>query len=88
MVFLDTMKSKIGLIFALVYVLLCIVLIASQGLFGESFIVIILGLPWSMIFSFFEFGNVAGALLYVMIFAPLVLNTYILYWLGSFFDRS
>lgn len=78
-----TSLSKIGVALAGMYVLLCIYFIATQGLFGESFIALILGLPWSMVFSLFEFGNASGALLYVMMIAPMVLNAIIFYGIGA-----
>jgi hypothetical protein len=81
------MKSKLGLIFAGVYILVAGYLITTQGLFGESFIALILGLPWSMLMAYFEFGGVAGPFLYVLIFTPLILNALILYWVGSKVER-
>ena len=77
------MNSKIGLLLAGLYIALCGYLIATQGLFGESFIAIILGLPWSLGFSYFEYGHVEGVLMYVFILAPLALNAYILYLIGK-----
>lgn len=77
-----TTRTSTGLTLAGLYILVCIALIATQGLFGESFIVIILGMPWSAMLAFFEFGNASGALLYVLVLAPLVLNALILYGIG------
>lgn len=82
-----TSRSVLGLSLAGVYAVVCVALIASQGLFGESFIALLLGLPWSMAFAYFEFGNVTGAMIYVMILAPLVLNAFILYWIGRAIGR-
>jgi hypothetical protein len=79
--------SRIGLTLALLYAAVSAFLIFSQGLFGESFVVLLLGFPWSFIPAFFEFGNVTGAMLYLLVFAPLVLNTLILYWIGSLIER-
>lgn len=81
------MNSKNGLILASIYIVLCAYLITTQGLFGESFIAIILGLPWSLAFSFFEYGNVEGILMYVFVLAPMALNAYILYCLGSLIGK-
>lgn len=77
-----------GLILSGMYVVLCVYLIATQGLFGESFIAIILGLPLSMAFAAIEFGNATGPLLYVMIFLPLAVNALVLYRIGSLFGKK
>lgn len=74
--------SKIGFLLAGIYLALAVLLISTQGIFGESFIVIILGLPWSLIPSFFEFGNVASPLVYLMVLIPLAVNAAILYGIG------
>jgi hypothetical protein len=81
------MKSKYGLILAGIYILIAVFLIATQGLFGESFIAIILGLPWVLLFSLVEFGGVEGAMMYVLILTPMVLNAILLYLIGWFFER-
>lgn len=81
------MKSKLGLGLSLTYIILSIILLATQGIFGESFIALILGLPWSMLFAYIEYGGASGTLLYIMILAPLVLNAALLYWIGSFISR-
>lgn len=70
------------------YLLLCAYLIATQGLFGESFIAILLGLPWTLILAYFEFFNVTPPLAYVLILAPIALNAAILYWIGSLFGKK
>lgn len=79
--------SIIGLALSGIYVLVSLYLIATQGLFGESFIVIILGLPWSFLLALMEFGSVTGFWLYVLVLAPLVLNAWILYVIGALFRR-
>jgi len=81
------MKSKLGLALASLYVLLAVYLIATQGLFGESFIALILGLPWSMIPSFFEFGGASGVLMYVLLLGPIALNVALLYFIGTVLAR-
>ncbi len=83
-----TSRSTLGILLAGAYVLLCIFLIATQGLFGESFIALILGMPWTLIFASSEFGNASGAILVVMLIVPMVLNAIILYWLGSLLGRA
>ena len=62
-------------------------LIYTQGLFGESFIALILGLPWTLALSYFEFGGASGAMLYVLLLAPIALNTLILYTIGKLLSR-
>jgi len=79
-----TARTSTGIIFAGLYALLCSILIATQGLFGESFIAILLGLPLSMVLASIEFGNVSGILLYVLVLLPIVINAFALYWLGYF----
>ena len=80
--------SPIGLTLSGIYVLLSLYLIATQGLFGESFIVIILGMPWSFLLAMMQFGSVSGFFLYILVLAPLVLNAWILYGIGSLFRKK
>lgn len=82
------MKSKLGLVLAGAYIAVAVYSIATQGLFGESFIAIILGLPWTLVLAYFEFGGVEGMLMYVLIIAPMVLNAFLLYRLGNFIGRK
>lgn len=77
------MISKLGHILAGLYIIFSSYLVATQGLFGESFIAIILGLPWSLGLSYFEYWNAEGALMYILILAPLALNTVVLYCIGK-----
>jgi hypothetical protein len=79
--------KKINIFLPALYLLVSAYLIATQGLFGESFIVIILGLPWSFALAYFEFGNVSGMWLYALVLAPLMLNAAILWWIGSLFGK-
>ncbi len=82
------MRSKLGWVFAGAYVLTAAYLIYTQGLFGESFIAIILGMPWALLPSFFEYGGGGGfVLMHVLIFGPMALNTVLLYWIGSMISR-
>ena len=81
------MKSKLGWVLAGAYIIVSAYLIATQGLTGESFIAIILGLPWSMLGAFFEYGNSDGFVLYVMLLVPMALNAFLLHWLGSAIGR-
>ena len=54
-------------------------LIFTQGLFGESFIAVILGLPWSFLMALLgqPLSNP-----YMMVLTPIVLNVIALYWIG------
>ncbi len=71
------------------YLLLCAYLIGTQGLFGESFIAIILGIPWSFALAFFEYGgDPSTPMLYVLVLGPIALNAAILYWIGSLFEKK
>ncbi len=81
-------RSKVGFVLSGAYVIITILLVATQGLFGESFIALILGLPWSLALAAFEYGNASGPLLYLFVVGPLVLNAFVLYWIGSLFDRN
>ncbi len=80
--------SKAGIFTAGMYVLVCVFLIISQGLFGESFIAIILGVPWSFALAAVEFGGAKGPILYVLVLAPLVLNMLVLYWVAATIEGS
>lgn len=75
--------SKFGLVLAISYLFIALGLIARDGLFGESFIALILGLPWSLIFAYFEYFTVTGWLLFVLLMVPILLNAYLLYCLGK-----
>lgn len=79
--------SRTGVILAGAYIAICAVLISTQGLFGESFISLILGLPWTLGLAFFEYFNADGALVYALALAPLALNAMILYWIGARVSR-
>lgn len=71
-----------------IYLLISAFFLYTQGLFGESFIAIILGLPWTLALSYFEFGGVEGALLYILLLAPIALNAFILYCIGKAVSRT
>lgn len=70
-----------------IYIGISAYLLATQGIFGESFVVLLLGLPWSLIPSFFEFGGAEGAVLYALVLLPLLVNAIVFYLLGKFFGR-
>jgi hypothetical protein len=81
------MKSRLGFILAGVYFAAALYLIAAQGLTGESFIAVILGIPWSFILAFFEYGNVDGVPLIILLLFPIILNGVLLYKIGSHFKK-
>lgn len=62
-------------------------LIATQGFYGESFIALILGMPWSLGFTYFEYFNVDGVVLGTLLLLPMALNAYILYRIGAALGR-
>ncbi len=81
-------KSKLGLAFSGFYIVLSIILIAVQGLFGESFIALILGLPWSLLLALIEYGHAGGIFIYILLLGPLALNAGLLYWIGSVLSKK
>lgn len=76
--------SKIGLTVSGIYLLLCVYLITTQGLTGESFIALILGIPWSFGFAFVEYWHADGIVLAALLLLPIALNAYLLYVIGSY----
>lgn len=85
---MKTRSSKAGPVLAGAYILLCAFLIITQGLFGESFIALILGLPWVLLYAVFEPANVSGSMAYVLVLAPIVLNAVLLYLIGSLIGKK
>jgi hypothetical protein len=81
-------NSKLGLGLGGVYILLSIILIGTQGLFGESFIALILGLPWSLLLALIEYGHASGVFIYILLLGPIALNAYLLYWIGSVLSKK
>ncbi len=82
------MTSKLGLGLAGVYLVVSAFLIMSQGLFGESFIAIILGVPWSFLFAFFEYWQASNLPLTLLLLAPIGLNAFLLLWIGNRLSRT
>ena len=75
--------SKIGLALAGAFLLISAALILSQGLFGESFIALQLGVPWVFVLAYFEFFNPQStALLATLLLIPVALNALVLYYAG------
>ena len=84
--------SKVGLTLSGLYLLGSIYLILTQGLFGESFIVLILGLPWSFGTVLLGFTATNTVFLYILFLTPILFNIIIFYWMGVgiqklFFNR-
>ena len=81
-------QSKIGLTLSILYLLVSVFLILSQGLFGESFIAIILGLPWSFLMIYFNLPIISEnnplfpLFLYIWVLGPVIVNITLFYWIG------
>ncbi len=75
--------SKPGIITAGVYLALSLYFISTQGLAGESFIAIVLGIPWSFVLALVEYGSAQGPILTVLLLTPIALNALILYWFAA-----
>jgi len=87
-------KSKVGLILSFLYLIGSIFLILSQGLFGESFIAILLGFPWSFLIVLGAVNTIVSdssplysLFLYVRIFVPIIVNIVVLYWVGFVLEK-
>lgn len=83
-----TSRHTAGLLLAGAYALLSVFLVLTQGLFGESFIVILLGLPWTLALTAIEFGNASEGVLMAAVIAPMVLNAVILYGIGYWLGKA
>ena len=92
------LKSKTGLTLSFLYLGISIFLIISQGLFGESFIAVILGLPWSFLIVYFKLFTISQhhplflLFLYIETLGPIIVNIILFYWIGvgveKLFSRS
>lgn len=87
-------KSKVGLILSFLYLIGSIFLILSQGLFGESFIAILLGFPWSFLIVLGGIRSIVSdssplysLFLYSRILAPIIVNIVVLYWVGFVLEK-
>ena len=84
-------QSKVGWVFAGLYLATAVFLIRSQGLFGESFIAVVLGLPWSALLVFIGAQRLGSLLypvgLYAVVLFPIILNTSLLYLIGFGVER-
>lgn len=81
--------SKMGLVLAGAFTLGSVFLIATQGLFGESFVALILGLPWVLGLAYFEFFNPQSAfVLGTLLIFPIVINIALLYTIGMLIESG
>ena len=83
-------NSKVGLALSFLYLIVSIFLILSQGLFGESFIAILLGFPWSFLIVLGEINTIVSdssplfsLFLYSWVLAPIIVNLVLFYWIGA-----
>ncbi len=86
--------SKTGLNLALGYLVVCGILITIFGFFGETFIVLILGAPWSIPLSLLtqyyaplEGTGYYNTVVYITYSAATLLNAVMLYWIGKLFSK-
>lgn len=80
--------SKLGAAFVGIYIAIGAYFILTQGLFGESFIALILGLPWVLIPAYFEFFGLQNDIaMMVFTLTPLVINIVLLYFVGLLIGR-
>ena len=75
------------MVFAATYALTALYLIATHGLFGESFVALFLGAPWTFGLAAIEFGGAEGAAAVLLLTAPMLLNAFLFYWAGSYIGR-
>ena len=82
-------KSKVGLTLSFLYLIVSASLVLSQGLFGESFIVLLLGFPWSFLIVLGGINTIVSdssplfsLFLYVWVLVPIIVNVALLYWVG------
>ena len=83
------LKSKVGLTLSFLYLIVSIFLILSQGLFGESFIALLLGFPWSFLIVLSGVNTIVSdssslfsLFLYAWVLVPIIVNVVFLYWIG------
>jgi hypothetical protein len=80
--------STAGLVLSGAFLLISIYLILTQGLFGESFIALILGMPWILLLSYFEFFEPSSSVvLAILILIPIILNAGLLYGAGLLLEK-
>lgn len=80
------MTSNLGFWLAGAYISLSVFCVFTQGLIGESFIAIALGIPWSFLLAYFEYWQTDGLFLILLLLVPMVLNTFFLFRIGTFFS--
>ena len=83
-------KSKAGLTLSFLYLIGGIYLILSQGLFGESFVALLLGFPWSFLIVLSGGNTIVSdssplfsLFLYAWVLVPIIVNLILLYWIGA-----
>ena len=88
------LQSKVGWCVVGLYIATAVYLIYSQGLFGESFIAVILGLPWSWLLLFIgdlyfppQRSPLYPVVLYLTVLFPMALNAIVLYLIGFWLER-
>jgi hypothetical protein len=81
------MRSKTGLFLAGAYLLIVVYFVATRGLLDESFVALILGIPWTLLLALIEFGGAQGATVQALLLATMALNAFILYCAGVFLDN-
>ena len=81
------MRSKIGFALSGVYTCVALYLMVTQGLFGESFIALILGMPWTLVLAAIEFGGAEDTLAAILLLIPIALNAVILYYIGARIEK-
>ena len=88
-------NSKIGLALSVLYLAVSLYLIATQGLFGESFVALFLGYPWSFLIILLKLHELIPdthvlfpLFLYVWLLVPIGVNGFLLYRFGVMIQRS
>lgn len=77
-----------GWLLVSIYIIVSVYLIRTQGFVGESFIIVFLGLPWSLFLILLDkFSPREGTTLFYIYFyigflGPIILNAMVFYWLG------
>ncbi len=86
-------KSKTGLIFSILYILWSIFFCIQSG--PESFHVIIVGLPWSLLLAGLNMYAMINdpnspffmPFFYISILGPIIMNIISLYWIGVIIEK-
>jgi len=81
-------SSKLNFTLTGMYLVIAAFLIATQELVEESFITLIVWLPWTLCFAVFEYFHAEKFLLYVFALAPIALNAFLVCKIGSYSRRQ